>query len=165
MTIVVADACPIIFLAKLNRLQLIREVFTGAILLPSSVASELSIPTIPLHEQQRIQSFLKHCRIESVRSPRFPATALSLADRHVLTLAQKHPKSTILTDDNLVRRVADAEGIPVAGTLGILIRAARAKYLTQPEALQAVDTLISDHQLRISVDLYQETLRQLRKSD
>jgi predicted nucleic acid-binding protein len=89
-------------------------------------------------------------------------TALSLADRHVLALAGKHPGAIILTDDSLVRRIALAEGFPVAGTLGLLIRAVRANIMTQPESLKAVEALVSEHQLRVSVDLYQESLRQLR---
>jgi len=164
MKVVVADACPVIFLAKLDQLALIRNVLPGMVLLPKSVGYELTQDTIPLNEQQRIREFLKHCRIETVQSPRFPASALSLADRHVLTLAKKHHQSLILTDDSLVRRIASAEGIPVAGTLGIMIRAARAKIISPEKAVKAINELISEHQLRISVDLYQETIRQIRQS-
>ena len=160
MNVVVADACPVIFLAKLDRLALIREVFPGTILLPSSVFHELTRKDNALHERGRI---LKHCRVETVRSLGFAVSALSLADGQVLTLAKKTRKSLILTDDGLVRRIAWAEGLPVAGTLGIIIRAVRAKLLTPSEALRAVDELVAEHQLRISVDLYQETLRQIRQ--
>jgi predicted nucleic acid-binding protein len=159
---VVTDACPVIFLAKLDRLALIRELFPGSILVPASVRQELSQSVIPLDEQRRIREFLKHCRIEAVRSSRFSSLALSLPDRHVLTLARKHPNALVLTDDSLVRRIARAEGLPVAGTLGILIRAVRVKLITQQEALQAVDELVAQHRLRISVELYQETIRQIR---
>jgi uncharacterized protein len=164
VNVVVADACPVIFLAKLNRLALVQGVFAGTILLPETVHRELTQEAIPLHEQRRILEFLAHCRIETVRSPRSPASALSLADHHVLTLAGRHPKSLILTDDSLVRRIALAEGLPVAGTLGILIRAVRAELMTRREALTALEELVTHHQLRVSVDLYQETLRQLRQS-
>jgi len=164
MNVVVADACPIIFLTKLHRLPLIREVFPATILMPSSVTDELTRNVIPIHEQQRIRSFLKHCHIESVRDRSFPVSALSMADRHVLTLAKKHPKSLILTDDSLVRRIAWAEGLSVAGTLGIIIRASRAKLISPSEALQSLDELVSKHQLRISVELYQETMSQIRNT-
>ncbi|MEI8138989.1 MAG: DUF3368 domain-containing protein [bacterium] len=164
MNVVVADACPVIFLAKLDQLALIRNVFPGTVLLPKSVWRELTQNTIPFNEQQRIREFLKHCRIETVQSSLFPASALSMADRHVLTLAKKHRPSLILTDDSLVRRIASAEGLPVAGTLGIMIRAARAKFISQSEAIKAVDELVTEHHLRISVELYRETIRQIRQS-
>ncbi len=163
MNVVVSDACPIIFLAKLDRLALIQAVFPGTILLPASVQRELTQKTIPSAEQRRIRDWLMHCRVETVRSSLFPALALSLADRHVLTLAAKHPNAIILTDDSLMWRIALAEGLPVAGTLGLMIRAVRAKLVTQPDALHAIDELVTQHQLRVSVDLYQEALRQIRQ--
>ncbi len=160
--IVVADACPIIFLAKLDRLSLIHEVFPGSILMPESVRRELVQDAIPLHERQRIEAFLKRCRIETVRTRQYSAQALSQADRHVLALAGQHPKSTVLTDDSLVRRIALAEGRAVAGTLGLVIRAADAGIMKKHEARLAVDTLVGEHKLRVSVDLYQEAIRRLK---
>jgi predicted nucleic acid-binding protein len=161
VNVIVADACPVIFLAKLDRLGLIRDVFPGTILLPESVWHELTRDVIPPHEQARIREFVKECHIEKVAAARFPAAALSLADRQVLTIAKKHRHSIILTDDRLVRQIALAEALPVAGTLGLLIRSVRAGGMPPAVALQAVDQLITEHQLRISVDLYQETLRQI----
>ena len=160
--IVVADASPVIFLAKLNRLALVGKVFPGTVIMPESVRRELVGETTPLHERHRIAGFLEHCRVETVRSPRGAAAALSLADRHVLVLAGQHPRSRVLTDDRVVRRVALAEGMPVTGTLGLIIRAAHAGIMPRPEAIRAVDELVTDHQLRVSVDLYQESMRQFR---
>ena len=165
MNIVVADACPVIFLAKLNRLALIQQVFPGTILLPESVWTELVRASIPADEQRRIGEFLDHCRIESIHTPCPPASALSLADRHVLTLAGRHRHSIILTDDSLVRRIALSQGQAVAGTLGLIVRAVRAKLMTQTEAIQTVEELVTKHRLRIAVDLYQETLRQIHQTD
>ncbi len=160
--IVVADACPIIFLAKLDRLSLIQGVFPGSILMPESVRRELIQDAIPLHERQRIEAFLKICRIETVRTREYSAPALSRADQHVLALTSEHSKSIILTDDSLVRRIALAEGCPVAGTLGLIIRAADASIMRKHEARLAVDALVGEHKLRVSVDLYQEAIRRLQ---
>lgn len=76
-------------------------------------------------------------------------------------VAGKHGKSVVLTDDALVRRMAVAEGSSVAGTLGVLIRAVRASMITKAAAREALDDLVAHHQFRISVQLYQEALRQL----
>jgi len=160
--IVVADASPVIFLAKLDRLALIMDLFPGTVLIPESVRRELVQESIPFEERQRIVAFLKHCRGETVRTRRFSTAALSTADRHVLALAGKHPKSLLLTDDRLVRRIAMAEGLRVAGTLGVIIRAAEAKIMSRKQARLAIESLVGDHQLRISVDLYQEAMLQLR---
>jgi len=160
--IVVADACPIIFLAKLDRLPLIQDVFPGSIVMPESVKHELVRNALPFHEGQRIEAFLKRCRVETVRTRQYAASALSRADQHVLALAAEHPRSLILTDDSLVRRIARAEGRPVAGTLGVIIRAADAGILSRHEASRDVEALVGEHKLRISVDLYQEAIRRLQ---
>ena len=161
MNVVIADACPVIFLAKLDQLALIKRIFPGTILLPTSVKNELIVNTIPVHEQHRIEKFLTHCQVKTVHHPLFPALTISSADSHVLTLAKTHKNSLILTDDSLIRRIAQAENIPVAGTLGIIIRAVRKKILSTPKALQSIDELVSTHHLRISVELYKETLQQI----
>ncbi len=160
--IVVADACPIIFLAKLDRLSLIQSVFPGSVLMPESVRCELVQDTIPLHERQRIEAFLKICRIETVRTQKQSVPALSRADQHVLSLANQHPRSLILTDDSLVRRIALAEGRRVAGTVGLIIRAADTNAMSPAEARLAIETLVGEHKLRVSVDLYQEAIRRLQ---
>ena len=161
MTIVVADACPVIFLAKLDQLELVRAMFPGTILIPEAVHLELVQESIPLSELRRLQEFLKKCQIEAVRNPQYLSTSLSLADRCVLTLAEKHQGAIILTDDGLVRRIARSEGFAVAGTLGILIRARRAGIISKTVARQALNDLVARHRFRISIELYQEVLRNL----
>jgi predicted nucleic acid-binding protein len=161
MSIVVADAAPVIFLGKLDQLALIRSVFPGPTLLPEAVRRELEQESIPPEELHRIRTFLSTCRVEPVPHPLFPSRALSVADRAVLTLAAKQKQAVVLSDDALVRRVARAEGMAVSGTLGILIRARRAGRLTHHKARQQLDDLIARHRFRISVELYQEALRQL----
>jgi predicted nucleic acid-binding protein len=161
MNIVVADAAPIIFLAKLDQLALLRAVFPGPTLLPEVVQQELEQDTIPPEEQHRLRAFIGTCRVEPVPRPLFPSRALSVADRSVLTLAAKQKQAVVLSDDALVRRIAQAEGLAVSGTLGILIRARRAGLLSHSKAVHYLNDLIARHRFRISVELYQEALRQL----
>ena len=161
MSIVVADAAPIIFLAKLDQLDLIHQVFPGTTLLPEAVRQELAQDSIFPDEQHRIRTFLDTCRIEPVRHPLFLSRALSMADRCVLTLAAKQKNAVILSDDALVRRIARAEGFALSGTIGLLIRSHRAGLLSHTKTIQLLEDLISRHNFRISVDLYQETLRQI----
>lgn len=99
-----------------------------------------------------------------VSRPGFASAALSLADRSVLTLARREPESGILTDDGCVRRSALALGLPVAGTLGVLIRARRAGLLSIQETTEALDDLVAHHQFRISIELYQEALRLIKSA-
>jgi len=159
---VAANACPLIFLAKLDRLGLVCDVLSPTVWVPEAVRRELEAHAIPAPEQHRIAAFLHGCRIVPVPRPGCPSRALGRADRCLLALAARHPDTILLTDDALVRRIAESEGRRVAGTLGVLIRAARRGLLTRAAAQDDLDNLIANHRFRISVELYQEALRQLR---
>ncbi len=56
--IVVADAAPLIFLAKINQLSLITELFNAEILIPSVVSKEILGPVIPPSEERMLTAFL-----------------------------------------------------------------------------------------------------------
>lgn len=54
----------------------------------------------------------------------------ALAGSQILMLALEMPGSIALLDDALARRVAIAKGIPIKGTLGLLLDGKRAGHLT-----------------------------------
>jgi predicted nucleic acid-binding protein len=159
MSVLVADASPLIFLAKLDLLGLLGAVFPGPVLVPESVRDELSAPQVPPVELRRLRQFLGLSQVVRVDTAESVSAALSQADRDVLALASRERPAVVLTDDSLVRRVALAEGLRVAGTLGVLIRARTMVILSSAEAQQALDELVGRHGFRISVALYQESRR------
>ena len=161
MSVLVADASPLIFLAKLDLLRLLATLFPGPVLVPASIRLELSQPHVPVVEARRLHLFLRRCRVVHVDRTGFPSSALSQGDREVLTLACRERPAVVLTDDSLVRRGALAEGLRVAGTLGVLMRARTAGLLPAVAARQALADLVGQHGLRISVALYQEASRRL----
>ena len=57
-------------------------------------------------------------------------TDLGPGESQVLMLALEMPGSIAVLDDALARRMAIANGIPIKGTLGLLLDAKRAGYLT-----------------------------------
>ena len=60
--------------------------------------------------------------INHVRQPSEEIPAVSDVDLLVLALAQEQ-RAILLTDDNTLRLLAAANGIPVIGSIGILVRA------------------------------------------
>jgi len=50
--ILVADAAPLIFLAKINQLSLLAELFKAEIFVPSAVSKEISGPEHPPEEKR-----------------------------------------------------------------------------------------------------------------
>jgi hypothetical protein len=60
---------------------------------------------------------------------------LGPGEREALALAIERPGSRVLLDDRYARLVATTLGIPVIGTLGILLRAKRAGHLNEVRPL------------------------------
>ena len=156
--IVVADAAPLIFLAKLDQLQLIQKLFGEKILIPLLVADEVLRPPLPPDEELRLQRFLDSTTVITVRKSKKKSLSLSPADLAVYQLALDRKASIVLSDDKLLRSLLTAEGLSPIGTLGILMHATKSKLLTKTETRNCIDNLVGQHNLRIGIELYEHIL-------
>ena len=161
--IVVADASPLIFLAKIRQLELIHTLLGRDIRLPQAVRRELFAGRIDPVEQELLERFLEGCRIEPVRNPSRFASAMSNADNSALTLALRSKADLLLCDERVTRSMAEIEGIRPLGTLGLLLRAARRKQISTREARRLIDLLVGTHGFRIGVEVYQSVLAELTR--
>lgn len=157
--IVVADASPLIFLGKINKLDLINGLYGPDVRVPRSVVEEVITTDTDPVEKDRLKAFLDRGRAEIVRRPRAFAAAMSRADNDALTLAIRSKAHLLLCDDKLTRRMAEIEGIRPMGTLGILLNAAQQALISAQEARALLDQLIELHHFRISVAVYQTAIR------
>jgi predicted nucleic acid-binding protein len=152
--ILVADAAPLIFLAKINQLSLLTELFNAEIFVPSAVSKEIIGPEVPPDEERLLTAFLAGCRIVNLRKPVSFAQALSFADNCILTLASREGAEIVLSDDRLLRKTAVIEGFRVIGTLGILLRATRSSILKAKNTEILIEQLVEEHNFRISTSVY-----------
>ena len=153
--ILVADAAPLIFLAKINRLKFLAGMFNAEILVPAAVSEEILGPEVPPDEERLLSAFLSNCKVVKLRNPTRYAGALSFADNCILTLASKKMANIILSDDRLLRKTAVIEGFRVIGTLGILLRACKKSILTAGETKGLLAELVEEHNFRISTSVYE----------
>ncbi len=158
---VVADACPLIFLAKSQCLDLLERLFGSGICLTESVRREMIAGPITPAEAEAIARFLNVVVVESVATARRHAAALSRADHETLALALQRKADLLLTDDRLLRELASFEGVRPMGTLGVLLLAVRKKLLTKRAAKGHVDALVRRHGFRISIEVYEAVVREL----
>lgn len=163
--IVVADASPLIFLAKIRRLNLIHGVFGHDVRIPKPVHKELFAGPLDPVEKEVLERCLANCRIETVRRPRRFAAAMSVADNAALTLAIRCNADLLLCDERITRDMAEIEGVRPMGTLGVLLRAARSKLIGAEEARRLIDFLVSAHSFRISIEVYQAVVGQIPSAD
>ena len=154
--IIVCDASPLIFLAKLDQLGLIEQVTgRGAVVLRCVVDEVLSKRAMPL-EAERLAEWLSAVEVVDYTGSLFPTDALSRSDQSSLAWAVENHVEWLLADERLLRRFAQERGIQVIGFCGLLLQAVSRNCMPPEGARTAIDTAIRDHGFRISVDLYQQ---------
>lgn len=162
--VVVCDASPLIFLAKLNRLELLeRSIGARTVVLRCVVEEILSEKATPL-EAERLRAWLESVEVVDYSGSLVASQALSLSDRTSLAWAIEHEADWFLVDERLLRRFAKERGIRVIGFCGLLLRAAAQGILKKSEVQTLLDTSIREHGFRISIELYQNICDRLKKS-
>ncbi len=164
MTSILCDASPLIFLAKLDRLDLIKQVLGGQVFVLQCVVDELQSESASPKEAERLALFFQTVEVLDFEIGNLKSSALSRSDQSTLRWAIENDVDWLLADERLLRRVANEEGIKVVGFLGLFVGAAARKTITTSEARDAVDDAISQHGCRISVAVYQRILEELKES-
>ena len=164
VNVAVADAGPLIHLAEVDGLVLLR-IF-AALHIPDAVWSEAVRPnrvresdlaklrnirrhTIP---QAQVTQFLQETGLEGLQT----------GDVESLYLCQHIQVSTLLTDDLSVREAAKQLSLTPVGSLGIVIRAYRVGHISLADAERYLNALCDTSSLfvtRVIVDLAIEQLR------
>jgi predicted nucleic acid-binding protein len=119
------DASPLIYLARTGNLPLLK-----------SLASSFAVPE-PVWDEVRakgaddavVQTLRENPWLALVEPPPFPETLLTWdlgkGEAAVLSWALSRPGTLAVLDDQKARSYAQWHGIPVIGTLGIVLRAKR----------------------------------------
>ncbi len=118
--VVVADASPLIFLAKLRQLGIVFRVLGRDVRIPKRVVDEILAPGIDPAEARELERFIDACAIETVRRPRSFASGMSQSDNAALMLAIRSKADVLLCNERMTRLMATAEGVRPMGTLGVL---------------------------------------------
>ena len=159
--IMVADASPLIFLAKVGRLDLIHAGKNVDLHLSALVRDEVLVPDMAGEERRALDDVLATAQVHPPHKQTSFATALSRADNDTLALAIRVHAHCLLADDRILRAMAEAQGIRPLGTLGLLLTAAREGTLSKKITRQLLDALIHLHDFRIGIEVYQAAIAQL----
>jgi hypothetical protein len=122
---VVADATPLIALARIGRLTLLRELF-DTVLIPEAVRDELSAkPDRPGAREILDSDYLKVVALRDRTVAEALLGELGAGEAEVIALAAETVADLALIDESRGRKVARGRGLRVAGTLAVLLRAKR----------------------------------------
>lgn len=121
----IPDASPLIVLARVGRVDVL-----GPVVVPRAVADEV----LAGPEGDPARMFVERGRFDPCPDVIVPTSVqewgLGAGESAVLALALETPGAVALLDDTQGRRCARAVGVPVIGTLGLVVRAARAGRLS-----------------------------------
>lgn len=157
----VCDAGPLIHLDEVACLDLLLDF--PAILVPEAVRKEVELHRPEAIRQSRVRFRFK----PSGDLPTAPlrtlvrTLALDQGEQAALGLALGHRDSLLLTDDSAARLAAQALGIRVHGTVGVLVRAIRRGQRTRSEILGVLRSLPEVSTLHIRRSLLDEVIREV----
>ena len=171
MTIVLCNAGPLITLGKLNRLELLAELYEQ-VAIPRTVYEESVIRGLALGmpDARTIHLFwrAKSWHVIEVAAAMLivyePSVTLDPGETEVLALAQTLSDPLVLLDDETARAEARRLKLRVRGTLGVLARAYRVRILSFPEVELLIQEIAVRPDIWISAKLCEQTLQALRGS-
>ncbi len=136
---VICNTSPLQYLHQIGQLSIL-PALVGSIVVPPAVLAELDAGIAKGLDLPQLEN-LQWIRIQAPIGAKAASliTDLGPGESQVLMLALEMPGSIALLDDALARRVATAKGIPIKGTLGLLLDARRAGHL--PAVKPSLDRL------------------------
>jgi len=141
---VVSDSDVIIHLAKLNKLDLIRELYECAHI-PRYV--ELEMVRYQYDEVGIIEEAVRHGVLNVYETDDSKARSIAgrygihIGEAHVKELAEELHAEIFLSNERKVRIAAKKEGFFVAGTVGVILRGMNQGCLTKEEAIKLLNKL------------------------
>jgi uncharacterized protein len=118
----VSNTSPLLFLHRIDRLDLLPLLFGGVIVTPAVLAEieagnakATAVPDLLALPWIRVQS------PDATLVAEIPSS-LGMGEREVLALAIQTGNRVVILDDKAGRRFASSRGILLTGTLGVLVR-------------------------------------------
>jgi predicted nucleic acid-binding protein len=158
---VVSNTSPLLSLAIIGRLSLLRDQFTE-VLIPPNVLEELRVEeALPGSEALREAMHIGWLRVKQVDDRPFVQLLqrdLDQGEAEAIALAKQLSAEWILLDEREARRIAKSLELRVTGVLGVLLTGHREGKL--PSLLRAMQELQEQVGFHISAELFAEVLKE-----
>ncbi len=121
---VVCNSSPLIHLARIGKLELLRDFF-DEVLIPEAVYRECVIEGKDKDDARKIKNatWLRVIGIKNVDLNKALNTVLDEGESEALALALQEEADLILLDDYEAREFARIYGLTITGTIGVLLKA------------------------------------------
>ena len=152
----VTDTSPLLYLYRIGKVDILPQVFEEVLTVPA-VVSELAEGQAKGYEVPKPEEYNWLRVVSPQKMPsEWLASDLGKGELETMALALEHQEKVVILDDVLARRIAQAAGLEVWGTLRVLLEAKRQGLLSSMSS--AVDEL-KDSGMWISDDIRQRILK------
>lgn len=154
---VVCNSSPLIHLAKIGKLELLKDYFTE-ISIPEAVYRECVIDGKDREDAKRIENaaWIRVVDIKNIDLKKALNTVLDGGESEAIVLALQESADLILLDDYEARELARTYGMKITGTIGLLIKA---KYEGDISSIDEMLKKLRRTGFWLSDDLYTKILR------
>lgn len=136
----ITNATPLIHLARIGRLDLLRLVF-GELLVPTAVVGEVRPRIASALDAALAERWLVPATpLDTERTSELEGELGGAGEAAVIALALEHADSLVVVDERAARRVCARLGLRTRGTLGVLLDAKKAQHV--PNVRAALDALV-----------------------
>jgi len=158
---VVSNTSPILNLAIINRLDLLRQQF-GEVIIPTAVLSELKLdsefPGVDTLRQALQAAWIHSVEVKNAYVVRALRLELDHGESEAIALALELDLKQVLMDERDGRMIAKAMGVTPVGVLGILLQAKREGNVDSVKS--AMQKLEQEAGFYIAPDLFTTLLRE-----
>ena len=136
----ISDATALICLSRINKLDILKRVYS-AVIIPPAVKNE-----VLLEEKEGysiIKSSLESGWIKVIEPKKSLALGLGAGENQAISLA-KERKGSIILDDALAIKAANALDIPIVRTTTVIFTALNKKIISKTQALSLLNQLIEN---------------------
>lgn len=164
--IVVSDTTPIITLLKIKKLELLKKLFKN-IVVPKAVYNELT-SNRKFQEEAKVINDTEYIKIVDVADVKAVellrrATGLDLGESEAIIFSDNSKAGLLLIDETNGRKVAKQMGIPVMGTIGVLMAAYKEKFISSCEMKECID-IMKNSGRHLSEKLYSQLIDLIEES-
>lgn len=155
--IVVSNAGPVIALARINQLNLLKHYFERIYISPEAY-EELVVKGRgrPGSGEVEGSEWILQTEVKDTRAVEILRLELDAGEAEAIVLAQEIKADLVLLDESIAREIAKSLGLKVNGSIGILVRA------TKDGIVERLRPLLDELRAKgvwISGELYSEALR------
>lgn len=156
---VVVNTTPLITLSHVGQLDILKELY-GEIIIPEAVYKELSVKEESICKKA-VDRSVDWIRVENVKNQMAKTmykTQLHDGEVEVMILSKEIAADIVIIDDANAKKHAKYLGLPVTGTLGVLIKAKQEGYVNE---LRPILSQMVEEGIYISQSLIDMCLKQV----